>query len=430
MTLATTLADLPLDERESLLASMTDEDIEALLYDWPSWARPEQLTPEGNWRIWLVMAGRGWGKTRVGAEDVKSYGLEHPNSRIGIVAPTFADARDTCIEGESGLLHVLPKGTIDKWNRSLGELILRNGTRYKLFSADEPERLRGPQHHRMWFDELGAWKYAQQTYDMAMFGLRLGMNPQAVITTTPRPIGLVKDLLKRAGLDVVLTKRSTYDNLDNLAPAFLQQIVARYEGTRLGRQELDADILDDVPGALWNRAEIDALRVPQSEVPQLTRIVVSVDPSATGNPDSDEAGIIVAGVGANGRGYVLDDYSLQGSPHVWATAAVDGYRRHTADRIVAETNNGGEMVELTIRTVDPNVAYRAVHASRGKLTRAEPVAALYEQSRVHHVGVLPRLEDEMVTWTPGDKSPNRMDALVWALTDLMIDGAGDDWRIT
>ena len=420
MTLSTQAADLPADERAALIDSLSDEDVEAWLYDWPSWARPEQLTPPGDWRIWLILAGRGWGKTRVGAEDGKTYGLEHKDSRIGIVAPTYADARDTCVEGESGLLACLPASKVLRWNRSLGELSLTNGARYKLFSADEPERLRGPQHHRMWFDEMGAWKYPQQTFDMAMFGLRLGMTPQAVITTTPRPIPLVKDLMRRVGADVVLTKRSTYDNLDNLAPAFVQQIVARYAGSRLGRQELEAEILDDNPGALWKRDALDALRVLQH--PDLARVVVAVGPAATSNEGSDETGIIGAGRGASdGHGYVLEDASLRDTPAEWARAAVTLYHKLKADRIVAEANQGGDMVAHTIHTVDPNVPVKLVHASRGKVARAEPVAALYEQSRVHHVGTFPDMEDQMCNWTQGDASPDRLDALVWALTELLLD---------
>lgn len=402
-----------------MLASLSPKEAEAVYYDWQIWARPDQLTPPGDWRIWLILAGRGWGKTKTGAEDVKAYGLRYPRSRIGIVAPTFADARDTCVEGESGLLSCLPPGSVDKWVRSLGELVLTNGTRYKVFSADEPERLRGPQHHRMWFDEIAAWKYAQETYDMALFGLRLGMNPQAVLTTTPRPIRLLLDLLARAGRDVHVTRGSTYDNADNLAPAFLAQIVSRYAGTRLGRQELLAEILDDTPGALWKREQLEALRVTKH--PDLSRIVVGIDPAVTSAEGSDETGIIGAGLGTDDGGYVLEDASLRGTPHQWATAAVTLYHRLKADRIVAEANQGGEMVEHTIHTVDPNVPVTLVHASRGKLTRAEPVAALYEQSRVHHVGTFPALEDQQCTWTQGDASPDRLDALVWALTDLMLD---------
>ncbi|MGZ6376668.1 MAG: terminase large subunit domain-containing protein, partial [Ktedonobacterales bacterium] len=244
------LTHLSASERQALLTALTPEDKARLLYYWPFWARPEQVTPDGKWNIWLILAGRGWGKTRTGAEDVKAYGLTHPDSRIAIVAPTYADARDTCIEGDSGLLRILPRNALKTWNRSLGELELTNGTRYKLFSADEPDRLRGPQHHRAWCDELAAWKYTD-TWDQLLFGLRLGTHPQIVATTTPRPVKLIRDLVERS--DVHVTRGNTFDNAANLAPAALEQLRAKYSGTRLGRQELFAEILGDTPGALWTR---------------------------------------------------------------------------------------------------------------------------------------------------------------------------------
>lgn len=387
------------------------------LYDWRYWARPEQLTPPGDWNVWLILSGRGWGKTRTGAEDVKAYGLAHKGSRIAIVAPTYADARDTCIEGDSGLLRRLPPTAIDTWNRSLGELILTNGTRYKLFSADEPDRLRGPQHHRAWCDELAAWKYPD-TWNQLQFGLRLGAHPQTVVTTTPRPEALIRELVSRA--DVHVTRGSTFDNAANLAPAALAQLQARYAGSRLGRQELMGEILDDNPGALWKRDALDALRVLQH--PDLARVVVAVDPAATSNEGSDETGIIGAGRGASdGHGYVLEDASLRGTPAEWARAAVTLYHKLQADRIVAEANQGGEMVAHTIHTIDPNVPVTLVHASRGKVARAEPVAALYEQQKCHHVGAFPLLEDQQCQWVQGDASPDRLDALVWALTELLLD---------
>jgi phage terminase large subunit-like protein len=382
--------------------------------------RPSQQTPDGDWRTWMILAGRGWGKTLTGAEDVKRYGLAHPASRIAIVAPTYADARDTCVEGESGLLSCLPPHTVANWNRSMGELILTNGTRYKLFSADEPERLRGPQHHRTWCDELGAWKYPA-TWDMLMFGLRLGDDPRAVVTTTPRPTPLVKMLAEAPTTH--LTRGVTYENLDNLPAAFAEQIIRKYEGTRLGRQELLAEILTDVPGALWTLAAIDAARV--NEHPDLIRIVVAIDPAATSTEGADETGIVVAGLGSDGHGYVLADLTVRESPAGWAGAAVAAYRRFQADRIIGEVNNGGDMVGFTVATVDPAAPFKAVHASRGKQTRAEPVASLYEQARIHHVGAFPQLEDQMTTWVPGMKSPDRMDALVWALTELFLEASDE-----
>ena len=384
-------------------------------------SQSKQLTPPGNWRTWLLLTGRGWGKTRTGAEDVAHYGLTHPETRIAIVAPTFADARDTCIEGESGLVRCLPKELIRNWNRSIGELRLTNGTHYRLYSAKEPDRLRGPQHHRAWCDEAASWEAARSAdgytpWDSLMFGLRLGDDPRAVVTTTPKPVKLIRELL--AAPTTIVTRGSTYENLSNLAGAY-KDIIAKYEGTTLGRQELYAEVIDDIPGALWTRRLIESLRVKRA--PELKRIVVAIDPSVTATEESDECGIIVAGEGVDGHGYLLDDLSGILSPEAWARRSVNAYHEREADRIVAEVNNGGEMVELTIRTVDPKVPYKAVHASRGKRTRAEPVSALYEQGRVHHVGGFTDLEDQMCRWRPDDsRSPDRLDAMVWAITDLLI----------
>lgn len=342
--------------------------------------------------------------------------MANPGWRIAVVAPTAADARDTCIEGDSGLLNVLPREAVQTWNRSLGELILINGTRYKAFSADEPERLRGPQHHRAWADELAAWRYPE-AWDQLMFGLRLGEHPQAVVTTTPKPTPLVKALV--AAKTSHVTRGSTFDNAANLAPSALQMLKEKYEGTRLGRQELEAEILGDLPGALWSLATLDAYRL--REAPQMGRIVVAVDPAVTATEASDEHGIIVAGL-ADQRGVVLEDASLSGSPNEWARRAVSLYRSWNADAIVIEVNQGGDMVAHTIRTIDPNVKIREVRASRGKHVRAEPIAALYEQGRVAHVGSFPVLENQMTQMTTngfeGEGSPDRVDALVWAMTEL------------
>jgi predicted phage terminase large subunit-like protein len=388
----------------------------------PRWVpRDNQRTPLGEWYVWLILAGRGWGKTRTGAEDLGAYALEHSGARLAVVAPTYADARDTCIEGESGLLRVLPPAKVQAWNRSLGELVLTNGSRVKLFSADEPDRLRGPQHHRAWCDELAAWKYPE-TFDQLLFGLRLGHDPRVVVTTTPKPVRLIRELLARA--DVQVTRGSTFENAENLAPAALAQLKDRYEGTRLGRQELYADVLDDVPGALWQRKAIDDTRLQTA--PDLERVVVAIDPAVTSGEDSDETGIVVAGRGVDGRGYVLADRTCRLSPDGWAKRACAAYDQFHADRIIAEVNNGGDLVERVIRTVGASYPYRAVRASRGKLTRAEPIAALYEQGRISHVGSFPDMEDQMCTYTPDgyDGSPDRVDALVWALTELMLTETG------
>lgn len=397
--------------------SQSQREILTARAKWLSAARPDQVTPKGDWLTWLILAGRGWGKTRTGAEDVGWYGATNPGSRIAIVAPTTADARDTCIEGDSGLLGVLPRSAVKAWNRSLGELILVNETRFKCFSAEEPERLRGPQHHRAWCDELAAWKYPE-TWDQLMFGLRLGDHPQAVVTTTPKPTQLIKDLVARSTTHV--TRGSTFDNAANLAPSALEQLRLKYEGTRLGRQELEAEILGDMPGALWSMAVLDAHRLQAA--PDMKRVLVAVDPAATNNADSDEHGIIVAGITEDQRGVVLEDGTLKGTPGEWARRAVSLYRSYAADGIVIEVNQGGDMVAHTLRSIDPMVNIIEVRASRGKHIRAEPIAALYEQGRVAHVGAFPDLETQMTQMTihgfEGQGSPDRLDALVWAMTEL------------
>jgi len=298
-------------------------------------------------------------------------------------------------------------------------LTFPNGAIATVYSGYKPDQLRGPQHDAFWADELAAWQYLQETWDMLMFGLRLG-NPRGIITTTPRPLPLIKELIKSK--NVIVTRGSTYENRENLADAFFNAIIGKYEGTRLGRQELNAEILDDNPNALWNRRNIEANRV--TKAPDLKRLVVGVDPNASNTENSDEIGIIVAGIDNEGIGYVLEDLSMLGSPNEWGTTAITGYYKYKADRIVAEINQGGNMVEFVLRSIDKNIAYKGVHASKGKYTRAEPISALYEQNKVKHVGTFPKLEDEMCEWEPGMDSPNRMDALVWALTELMLKEEG------
>jgi predicted phage terminase large subunit-like protein len=386
-------------------------------------ARPDQRPPEGEWQTWLIQSGRGWGKTRTGAEWVADGALTVRGSRWAVVAPTFTDGRDTCIEGESGLLSVLRRRRPNvpwakHWNRSLGEIILPNGSRVKMFSSEKPDALRGPQHHGAWCDEAAAWSHPQETWDMLQFGLRLGTHPRAVVTTTPKPIRLIRTLL--ADASTTITRGSTFDNAANLAPSQLDRLRTLYEGTRLGRQELYGELLTDTPGALWTLANIDEHR--RSEHPPLTRVVVAVDPAVTSGDDSDSTGIIAAGLGVDGHLYVLDDRTCRLSPDRWARTAIDLYDEHEADRIVAEVNNGGDLVTTVLRTIDSSVPVRTVHASRGKRVRAEPVAALYEQGRVHHVGGFPDLEDQMTTWTPDSPdSPDRVDALVWAIYDLSVE---------
>ena len=362
------------------------------------------------------MAGRGWGKTRTAAEWLAWQASRNPNTRWAIVAPTFTDARDTCAEGVSGVVTVLKEyGTLDTYNRSNGEIILKNKSRIKLFSGEEPDRLRGPQFHGGWFDELAAFKYTE-AWDQYKFGLRLGEHPQTLVTTTPRPTKQIRELAKRA--DVRVIRGSTFDNAANLSESALAELRLRYEGTRLGRQELYGEIIDDNDAALWMRSNIESNRV--SEAPPLARIVVAIDPAVTSGDDSDETGIVVAGVSNDGHYYVLEDLTLKASPEKWARQAVEAFHRWKADRIIGETNNGGDMIESLLRQVDPTISYKKVTATRGKTVRAEPIAALYEQNRGHHVGQYPLLEDQMCNWTQdSQESPDRMDAMVWAITELI-----------
>ena len=338
------------------------------------------------------------------------------NRFVNLIGATADDARDIMVEGESGILAICPRSERPEYRPSQRKLIWPNGAASLIFTADEPDRLRGKQHGALWCDELAAWRYPE-SWDQAKFGLRLGQKPRAVITTTPRPTKLLREIA--ADPATVVTVGRTHDNRENLAPSFFESIIKRYEGTRLGRQELNAEVLEDNPNALWQRPRIDELRV--SEAPELRRVVVAIDPAVTSTEDSDLTGIVVAGIASNGHCYVLDDNSLSATPDGWARVAVGAYRKHAASRIVAETNNGGDMVEHTLRTVDRLIPYRKVTATRGKTLRAEPIAALYEQGKVHHVGSYPNLEDEMCAYDPlgtDGKSPDRMDALVWALTDL------------
>jgi predicted phage terminase large subunit-like protein len=405
---------LPADERRTLLDDLSDADATDLLHDWRYWARPDQLPPSGDWRTWLILAGRGWGKTRTGAEWVRAEVEANRRGRLALIGATAADVRDVMIEGESGILATARPSFRPTYEPSKRRVTWPNGAIATAYSADEPDRLRGPQHDGAWPDELAAWRYPE-ALDMLMFGLRLGNDPRSVVTTTPRPTKLIRELI--AAPTTAVTTGSTYDNLANLAPAFAEQIIRKYEGTRLGRQELLAEILTDVPGALWTWAMLDN----RMAAPDLTRVVVAIDPAVTSGEDSDETGMLVCGLGVDGRGYVLADRSCRLSPDGWAQRAVQAFDDYSADLVVAEVNNGGQMVEATIRTVRRTIPYRAVHASRGKQVRAQPVAALYEQGRVSHVEAFPDLEEQLTSWTPeSGTSPDRLDALVWALTELML----------
>jgi phage terminase large subunit-like protein len=417
---AAELAGLSGQDRTAILEQLSDQEIERLYYEWEFWARPKQLEPEGKWLIWLILAGRGWGKSKTGAETVRRWIETGRYRRLALVARTAADVRDVMIEGDAGLLTISPPWFRPRWEPSVRKLTWPNGAIGMTYSAEEPNVFRGPAHDGAWLDEIAAWKYPEEAlHECLLPGMRIGQDPRIVATTTPKGTKFMRDLV--AEPTTRLTRGKTRENIANLAPTFLTSVVGKLVGTRLGRQELDAELLEDVEGALWTRARIELLRIRTA--PPMRRIVVAIDPSATSTDESDEAGIVAAGLGLDGHGYVLDDRSAILSPDGWARAAVEAYHAWKGDRIIAEVNNGGEMVELTIRTVDASVPYSGIHASRGKRTRAEPVAALYEQAKVHHVGAFPELEDELCThdFSEDRRSPNRLDALVWALSELMLD---------
>lgn len=445
---ALALAAMPRKEREVFFLGLSPKEAEALRWDWSFWARPAQMEPPGEWSVWLAMAGRGFGKTRLGAEWVRSQ-VCHPTDprlpglarRVALVAETAADVRDVMVRGVSGILAVHPPEFRPKYIPSLRRLEWPNGAVAYTYSAEEPDQLRGPEHDLAWVDELAKWRHAQETWDMLQFGLRLGDNPRQLVTTTPRPIPIVRELLagEKSG-ETAVTRGSTYDNFGNLAAKFIANVRRKYEGTRLGRQELHAEVLNDVPGALWTRDMFDrrddsnkkAAGMRWDErLPQMRRIVVGVDPSGSSGEeedDGDDIGIVVVGLGMDGDGYVLEDATCSLGPSGWAGEVVRMYNKWDADLIVGEKNFGGAMVEHTIRSVSRRVNYKSVSASRGKVIRAEPVAALYEQGSVRHYGSLAALEDQMCSMARSGyvgtaeigKSPDRLDAAVWALTELML----------
>jgi phage terminase large subunit-like protein len=413
------------------------EFTKSIKYNWDYWARPDQLLPDLNlpWKVWMILSGRGWGKTRTGAEAIKKLMLDNPGCRIGIIGMTAGAVRDTCYEGESGLLSVIPEEMWDrknggKYNRSLGQLTLNNGSMAFSFSGGDPEKLRGFQSNFLWMDELCAFQYAQEAWDMAMMGLRLGANPRIIITTTPKPSPLIVELVRRGNEEpdsVILTTGSTFDNAANLPESTLEELRKRYEGTTMGRQELYAELILDDPGALWRRDLIEECRVSVHDfkLTDMAKIVVAIDPSMSAVTERDsETGMIVAGLGMNGHTYIIEDCSaLRPSPDTWSRLAIAKYHEYAADRIVAEVNQGYDLVTNLLNTHDENVPVKKVYATRGgKFLRAEPIAALYEQKRVHHVGLHGKLEDQMTQWIPGKPSPDRLDAMVWAVTDLMLGG--------
>ena len=395
---------------------------------------PHQIAPPLPWKTWALIAGRGSGKTDAGAHYVDAHANGVPclpgsvPHRIAIIAPTLPDAQQTCVLGDSGLLRASPSIRYRPGSMKEADLVWTNGSQARLFGAhgpDDPNRLRGPQHCLVWADELAAWPRLDDTWDMMEFGLRLGPDPRVIVTTTPRPRPLIRRLL--AEPSTVVTRASTKDN-PSLPEDRRAALYARYQGTRLGRQELDAEVIEDADGALWARHMIpyaapnQRMNLRTKELSwDLARVVVAIDPAVTSGEESDETGIVGAGVGADGRGYVLADASCRMPPADWARRAINLYHELQADRIVAEANNGGDLVSTVIRTIDPNVPVTLVHAARGKRTRAEPVSALYEQGRVSHLEPFPELEDQLCSYTgaPGESSPDRMDALVWALTEVM-----------
>lgn len=417
------IGELPEKKRKILIAALGQDDdgLDVFADDWVYKMRREQFAPRGSdWDAWYVNAGRGFGKTLCGAFAVNERVDAKINGRIALVGPTAADVRDIMVEGPSGILATANADNRPDYQPSLRKVTWPNGAEAHCYSAEEPERLRGPQHDFGWCDEIAAWKNLENTWDMYQFGLRLGDHPQTVITTTPKPLKFLKKI--RDAKSTIVTRGSTYDNAANLAPNFLKQMKEKYEGTRLGRQELFAEDMEEAEGALWDRDMIERTR--REDYPNLVRIIVAIDPSTTSDKTSDECGLVVAGKDAAGHGYMLEDLTERMSPERTIKRALDAYHLWGADRIVAEVNNGGDWIETVLRNKDKYVSYKKLHASRGKMARAEPVVSLYEQNRCHHVGAFPELEDELCSWEPdsGDASPNRLDAIVWAFTELMLTG--------
>jgi phage terminase large subunit-like protein len=413
------------DCRKFGLLGLTSAQLLVMAGHWPTMRRDEQAPPKGDWRNWLLMGGRGSGKTRAGAEWVIELAQARPGLRIALVAETLGDAREVMIDGVSGIMRVAGRGKRPVFEISRRRLLWRNGSVAQIFSSEDPESLRGPQFHYAWGDELAKWRNGEETFDMLQFGLRLGADPRMLITTTPRPVAVLKRLMADPG--TVTRRISTRSNLANLSPGYVAAMQARYGGSRLGRQELDGELIEDREDALWQRDHIPLVRL--SETGPLSRIVIGVDPPASDGRTSC-CGIVAAGLDARGRAVVLADCSVeQMSPAGWAAAVVRAFRRFEADRVVAEINQGGDMVTSVLKSIDANLPVTAVRATRGKFLRAEPIAALYEQGRVAHVARFSALEDQMCDFGPeglsNGGSPDRLDALVWALTSLMLDSAGE-----
>ena len=434
---AATLRELPPAKVKELFLKLGPVRVDELQHDWSFWARDGQLEPEGSdWNNWVLNCGRGYGKTRTGAEWVREQ-VKAGHKRIACVASTNSDIERVMVKGESGFLNVCWKGDktnkgkpmgFPEWSPTKRSLSWANGAKVEFYSAEEPERLRGPQFSAAWCDEIAAWNKDVDTWNMLQFCLRLGKHPRVCVTTTPKPTKLMRELLKNP--KSIVTTGSTFDNSANLADTYLTAVSEQYEGTRLGRQELYAEVLEEAEGALWTSDTLEAASIKHADVPDLTRIVVALDPAVTANAESDMTGIVVAGIDINGIAYVLGDYTDKLSPQGWAEKAIKLYHQYEADRIVAEVNQGGDMVKLTIHNIDDSISYKAVRASRGKYARAEPVSALYERGLVKHVANPPdganlnELETQMRVWEPLGRigSPDRLDAMVWALTELCLGG--------
>lgn len=411
------LVKLP-DYRERLGSiGLTADEGEYLLKDWQLYARPQQVPPPGNWLIWLILSGRGWGKTRTAAEllRVKIRTIEY-----SLVVGATADAiRDVMLDGRSGLLSICRDDERPRYIANRGRLEWPNGAKTILRSAVQPDRIRGLAPGFAWLDEFCTFQYPQQVLEQIALACRDGDLPQMVITSTPLPIQPLRDLIKRH--NPIITRGSTYDNCANLSPIYLDNIKRLYEGTRLGRQEIYGEILEDNPDALWTTSVIDGTRI-EAVVDEYQRIIVAVDPAVTNNEGSDACGIVVLAQ-IKDHAYVLEDATIKAHPAEWGKRVIALYQQYKADRVIAEVNQGGALVEQLLLSIDPGVSYKGIHATRGKHKRAEPVAALYEQGRVHHVGYFGELETEMTQYNPYDvhaKSPNRMDALVWGVTELLL----------
>lgn len=429
------LKSLPRDKQEAITARL-DNSLMKEMGELPWWllARPEQIPPKTNWHVWLILAGRGFGKTRSCAEWLANEVLMQPTASDGtptewaIIAETFSDTRTVCVEGPSGILRAfgrrgLTNGNGLLYNKSAWQILLDTGQRIHMIGADNPDAGRGYNLAGVWADEVAKWRYPYETWVEGIApALRIGTNPRAVVATTPKPNKLLKDWVSRTDGSVYVTRGSTFDNASNLSATALVELQARYEGTRIGRQELYGELLEDVDGALWNLTRIEETRLSEP-IGRIVRRVVAVDPAVTNNADSDETGIIICARDDKGNGYVEADVSMKGTPDAWARAVVRAFDEYECDAIVVEVNQGGDMVAQTLRTVRPRLPIKEVRASKGKRLRAEPISALYEQGRIHHLGVHELLEEQMCSWTPDDpKSPDRLDALVHGLTELMEGG--------